>query len=452
MPFFIPIAIGVAVAGVAAAGAVGAAVKKRVDKKKRQRERAGQKLVEQDQHQGKQTHNQPAQSPRRQQSQTAERHQRPQSQPREREHPSGRQPRDQTGQHQRERSQRPKMAERQPNAQPQPRKFPTYDRQALVEALDTAIATAAEDTLKAAFLTPPFNHLSPCERTEKVRHNAYAMRSALGGLRMPDYNNDITSAAYLLNYHPSHVGLAHAVVNQAVSSRDSGKMIVSDTRRLHVVDLASGTLAMQFGIAIAVADALVRGDVISEVVIDSVDINPAMLKAGRIAWDNFVDAVRNNENLTALAAACKLIEPYRYTRYDAVPSRDGECWLSCLHGVYQRNSGDLEQSLHALHDKHNPVVGLMTCWGKTLEDQNITIAMRLAPFRGANWQAQPAYFLEKGTEYNIPFLFKNQEHDALQTAEVGHRSGILPPSWGVFWRPTDTAVLTYHRKFPNYGH
>lgn len=448
MPFFIPVipvAIGIAVAGVAAAGAVGAAVKKRADKKKRQRERAGQKPVEQDQHQGKQTHNQPAQSPRRQQSQTAERHQRPQSQPKEREHPSGRQPRDQTAQHQRPQS--PKTPERQPNTQPLPRKFPTYDRQALVKVLDTAIATAAEDTLKAALEKPPFNHLSPCERTEKVRHNADAMRSELGGLRMPDYNNDITAAAYLLNYHPSHVGLAHAVVNQAVSSRDSGKMIVSDTRRLHVVDLASGTLAMQFGIAIAVADALVRGENIKGVVVDSVDDSPAMLKVGRIAWDNFVDAVRNNENLTALAEACRLIEPHRYTRHDAVPSRDGECWLSCLHGVYQQNSGALKQSLHALHDKHNPVVGLMTCCGKTLEDQNITIAMGLAPFRDANWQAQPTYFLEKGREYKIPFLFKNREHDALQTVGVGHLSGILPPSWSVFWRPTDTAVLTYHRNF-----
>ena len=451
MPFFIPIAIGVAVAGVAAAGAVGAAVKKRVDKKKRQRERAGQKPVEQDQHQGKQTHNQPAQSPRRQQSQTAERRQRPQSQPKEREHPSGRQPRDQTTQHQRPQS--PKTPERQPNTQPLPRKFPTYDRQALVKALDTAIATAAEDTLKAALEKPPFNHLSPCERTEKVRHNAHTMRSALGGLRMPDYNDDITAAAYLLYYHPSHVGLAHAVVNQAVSSRDSGKMIVSDTRRLHVVDLASGTLAMQFGVAIAVADALVRGEVIREVVIDSVDINPAMLKAGRIAWDNFVDAVRNNENLTALAEACNLIELHRYTRHDAVPSRDGECWLSCLHGVYQRNSGDLEQSLHALHDKHNPVVGLMTCWGKTLEDQNITIAMRLAPFQSENWQTNPVYFLPKRAGYPIPFLFGRTEPNAAKTADVGHQYGILERKYARFlWRPTDTAVLTYHRKFPNYGH
>ena len=63
MPFFIPIAIGVAVAGVAAAGAVGAAVKKRAANKKQRRESAGPKPVEQDQHQGMQSHDQPAQRP-----------------------------------------------------------------------------------------------------------------------------------------------------------------------------------------------------------------------------------------------------------------------------------------------------------------------------------------------------------------------------------------------------
>ena len=209
---------------------------------------------------------------------------------------------------------------------------------------------------------------------------------------------------------------------------------------------------MQFGIAIAVADALVRGEVIREVVIDSVDINPAMLKAGKKVWKYFADAFQSNESLTALAEACRLIAFDTHTQQDKVPSREADCWLSCFHGVYQQNSDHLEHSLHALHDKHNPVVGLMTCWGKTLQDQNIAIAMGLAPFRGANWQTPPAYFLEKGTEYKIPFLFKNQEHDALQTVEVGHIRGILPPSWTVFWRPTDTAVLTYQRKFPNYGH
>ena len=179
-----------------------------------------------------------------------------------------------------------------------------------------------------------------------------------------------------------------------------------------------------------------------------------MLKAGRTAWDNFILNVQSDKNLAALAESCQLIEPHRYVRQDAVPERNGECWLS-WHGsfggllvkwVYQRGSGDLERSLHALYDKHRPTIGLMTCWGTSPDDQNVNIAMRISPFRGGNWQSH-RYFLPKGQEYDIPFLFNNRELSADKTKGVGHRSGVLPYSWDVFWRPTDTAVLTYQRRF-----
>ena len=448
MPIFIPVVIGFAVAGtVGAASAIGTVVKKRIEKKKREDEIARQRKSAEQQEAVRQR--QAAQEAKARQA-AVEQQEEVARQRQAAQEAKARQ----AAVEQQEEVARQRQAAQHTEAEREARlrRLRPYDKQSLVKALDQAIAKAANDTLDAALAKPPYSQMSSQEQTHKIARNANDMRSALHDLRMPDYNDEITVAAYLLNYHPSHVGLAHAIVNRMVASLNYGKLIAGHSGCLHVVDLASGTLAMQFGLAIAVADALVRGEVIDKVVIDSVDINPAMLKGGRIAWDNFVDVVSNNENLTALAEACRLIESHRYTRHDAVPSRDGECWLSCLHGVYRQSSGALKQSLYALHDKHNPVVGLMTCWGKSLEDQNITIATGLAPFRGANWQVQPAYFLEKWTEYKIPFLFKNQEHDASQTAEVGHRSGILPPSWGVFWRPTDTAVLTYQRNFPNYGH
>lgn len=347
--------------------------------------------------------------------------------------------------------QRKTIAERQHSYRPQPRELPSYDKQSLIEALDQAIAKAAEDTLDAALEKPPYNNMTADERIDLVRRQANAMRSALGGLRMPDYNEDITAAAYLLNYHPSHIGLAHAVVNQAVTSGNTGKLMVSDTGRIHVLDLASGTLAMQFGIAIAVADALILGERISNVVVDSIDINPAMLKAGRMAWDNFVLNVQSDENLIALAESCQLIEPHCYVRYDAVPERDGVCWMSCLHGIYDESSEDVRRALYALYDKHRPSFGLMTCWGISAYDQNVNIAMRISPFRDGNWQAN-RYFLPRGHEYNIQFLFNNREASADKTREVARRSGVIPPSWDIFWRPTNTAVLTYQRRVPDHEH
>lgn len=439
----IPVAIGVAVAGVAAAGAVGVAVKKRRAKKKKRGASTNAQPPRQDQHPGGQSHDQVGQRLRRQSSPTVERSEHRQQQQVQRETHPRQQPRAQPFEH-------PRAQERP--RRPQPRKLPPYDKQSLVKALDAAIAKAASDTLDAAFAQSPLNSLSPKERFQRVASSADIMRGTLHGLKMPDYGDDITAAAYLLNYHHQHVGLAHAIINNMVTSSRSGKLPVGNTPQLHVVDLASGTLAMQFGMAIAVAEALMRGERIIKVVVDSVDISQAMLKAGRMAWDNFVLNVQSDKNLVALAESCQLIEPYRYIRQDAVPERDGECWMSCLHGVYQQTSEGLKRALHDLYDVHSPIVGLMTCFGRAIEDQNVEIVKRISPFKGENWHTYPVYFLPKAADYPIPFLFNRHELNGVETAKVGHRHGILLSAYsGFLWRPTDTAVLTYRRDFSHHG-
>ncbi len=422
MVFPIPIAIGLAVVGVAAAGAVGAAVKKRADKKKRQRDSARQ---DQEQAHRPSHSNTPGPEQRRQQEPGRQR-----------------QPHDRASQS--PATQIRTISEGRRPYRPQPRRLPPYDKQSLVKALDLAIANAAKDTLDAALAKPPFSRMSPDEQTDHIRRNANAMRSALRALRMPDYDDDITAASYLLEYHPQHVGLAHAIMSRALQSRNSGRMI-DDTGRLHVVDLASGTLAMQFGVALTVADALIRGESVGRVSIDSVDISSAMLKAGQAAWENFAAAVEHDDNLEALAEACRLITFDTHTPHNTVPSREGECWMSCLHGVYQQNSSNLERALHALHDEHSPIIGMMSCWGRTPEDQNVEIARRISPFRGAGWRSDRV-FLPMRAEYPIPFLFNREEPDAIETANIGHRYGILYNEYpGFLWRPTDTALLTYYR-------
>ena len=420
MVMFIPLAVGLA-AG--AAGAVAVAVRRR---KKKQQEKARQ---DQGQAHRPSSSNTPVTEQRRRQQEPSRQ----------------RQPHDRIGE--RSATQRKTIAERQHSYRPQPRRLPPYDRRSLVKALDQAIANAANDTLDAALAKPPFNRMSAYEQNQRVSTIADNMRSNLRGLRSPDYNNDILAAAYLLEYHAQHVGLAHAIVNQIVNSRGGSKLIVGDSGRLHVVDLAAGTLAMQFGVAIAVADALIQGELIERVIVDSVDISPAMLKVGRIAWDKFVLNVQNDANLTALAESCQLLEAHRYVLPNAVPERDCECWLSCLHGIYRQNSSELERSLHALHDEHRPIVGLMSCWGRTLEDQNVEIARRISPFQGAGWRFA-WNFLPMRADYPVPFLFNREERDAVETANIGHQYGILYNEYpGFLWRPTDTALLTYYRSF-----
>ena len=292
----IPVAIGVAVAGVAAAGAVGVAVKKRRAKKKKRGASTNAQPPRQDQHPGGQSHDQVGQRLHRQSSPTVERSERRQQQQAQRETNPRQQPRAQP-------FERPRASQR-PH-RPQPRKLPPYDKQSLVKALDAATAKAASDTLDAALAKPPFNQMSHAGQVNMVRQKAEAMRQALGGLRMPDYDDDIIVAAYLLEYHPQHVGLAHATANQVVNSRGKVSLIVGDADSLRFVDLASGTLAMQFGVTIAVADALSRGEKIEKIVVDSVDLSQTMLKAGQCAWEYFCDAARNDDRLESVAEACQ---------------------------------------------------------------------------------------------------------------------------------------------------
>jgi hypothetical protein len=443
MPIFIPVVIGLAVAGtVGAAGAIGTVVKKRIEKKKRKDEIARQQKSAEQREADRQRKSAEQREAARQR-QAAEKAAAQQAAAE----------REEEAAQQRQAAEKAEAQQAEAEREARLRRLRPYDKQSLVKALDQSIAKAASDTLDAALAKPPFDQMTSHERTDIVRRKANAMQSSLGSLRMPDYNDDITAAAYLLEYHPQHVGLAHAIVNQAVTSRDSGKLIAGDSGSLHIVDLAAGTLAMQFGAAIAVAEALNRGETVGKVVVDSVDISPTMLKVGRIAWDNFVLSVQSDKNLVALAESCRLIEPHRYVRQDDVPERDGECWVSCLHGVYDENSSDLNNSLHTLHDNHRPIVGLMTCWGKAHEEQNVEIAKRISPFQGENWQTNPVYFLPRRAEYPIPFLFDRQEPDTVETAKIGHKHEILKPEYRRFlWRPTDTAVLTYHRNFSHHDH
>lgn len=414
MVMFIPAAVGLAVA---AAGVVGVAIKKRKDKKKRQRESAHPETAERQSPAG------PAQRPRQRQSQTAEQHRRPQT------------------------------ADRRHYSQPQPRKFPAYNKQSLLKALDTAIASAGDELLDKTLAKPPYQGMKQYEHWTAVRNKTASMTRSLHQLQMPNYDDEIIAASYLLSYHPSHIGLAHSVINRMVNMGESGRLAVTDTDRIHIVDFAAGTLAVQFGVAIAVAEALTRGETVREVIIDSVDTSETMLEAGRLAWEQFVQVVNEHENLATVAEACKVIKFDTHGSPANVRVRRTESWLTSLHGVYAENSDELKECLRALYDKHNPIVGVMTCWGRPSEhyDDNIRVAKQIAPFQEKHWHSDEPYFLRQGEEYDTYFLFGTFEPEARRITETIDRYRVLPEGRPLYWRPTDTAVLTYRRNFSNYG-
>jgi hypothetical protein len=90
-------------------------------------------------------------------------------------------------------------------------------------------------------------------------------RDSLGLLRSlesPDYVDKMVALLYVVRYQLSHINLAYSIIKAMEEQAGTGNSMLVDNGKLHVVDFGCGALAMQFGVALAVADALEQGQVI----------------------------------------------------------------------------------------------------------------------------------------------------------------------------------------------
>ena len=178
---------------------------------------------------------------------------------------------------------------------------------------------------------------------------------------MPIY--DVWSALfYFLWYQPKQINVAYRIIN---SVRNGAPLV--GNRRLHVIDLGCGALAMKFGVALALADTISRGKPAARVRIDSADVCAPMIQLGDDAWDTFVDRIAQDPAMGSLREACQLIDGASIVA-DAiddfaqlVPRQDGaEVWLSALHTVYDENIRGVQEALAYLVDHFHPDLGIIT--------------------------------------------------------------------------------------------
>lgn len=137
------------------------------------------------------------------------------------------------------------------------------------------------------------------------------MVNALRALGKPDYLDPLVADSHLLFYHPSHIALAYSMIANQVHRHPEGQLLRPGETKLHIIDLAAGNLAMQFGAAIAVGQAIERGQNIEEVRITNIDPSSAMLQAGYDAWNEFVSTVASDPALRPLQIACEMITSER---------------------------------------------------------------------------------------------------------------------------------------------
>ena len=258
---------------------------------------------------------------------------------------------------------------------------PKY-QEAFAKALDNAIAKAA----KAEFprLTAKLNG----DKAKVARAVENALRG-LAGLQsgdQPHYDDEWLALLYSTWYQPSHINLAYSMIKAMAKQRDPEGAVLSPTGKLYVVDFGCGTLAMQFGIALAAADALHHGQTLTSIKIDLIDSNQPMIDLGLKIWRQFKKEIRGNDRLTRLSEACDLICNETLTAMEVPAIYPGYSrWLSAMHVVYGDNREDVKEELHRLSNAMDPHVGLITCFYTSK-----SLARSVSPFESERYILSPS--------------------------------------------------------------
>lgn len=185
------------------------------------------------------------------------------------------------------------------------------------------------------------------EKTEKVR-DALESLEKLQGDGIPDYHDEWVALFYHW-YQPSQINLAYSMIKSIINSTD----ILNE--KLHIVDFGCGSLAMQFGVALAVAD-LINKKPITEIRIDSIDTSQAMINIGREMWELFTK-LYNQKLYNHLGPVCEIIKPNYYKDIGQVEfAQNSDRWISAIHAVYDENKDDIKQSLKSLRNRFYPHV------------------------------------------------------------------------------------------------
>ena len=185
------------------------------------------------------------------------------------------------------------------------------ERRALMnDATKRAVTNALDNTLMAV-VPHLYEHFEQYEmkRGRKISDRvSYALKelAKLRGPDIPDYDDAGVALLYYW-YQPRQINLAYSLItSEAVGG------ITSD--RLRVIDFGCGALAMQFGVALAAADALEQGIPISEIRIDSIDSSKLMISVGENLWKQFKIEVSDwvktkDQRLAHVKEACAIIKP-----------------------------------------------------------------------------------------------------------------------------------------------
>ena len=268
------------------------------------------------------------------------------------------------------------------------------------------------DSAFANVLEAEFTRLTAGMTANQIGARLYRSERSIGRLRnnrdMPDYSDPMVVLRYVILYQLGHVNLAYTLIKNG----QRGPRL-TDTGALQVVDFGAGTLAMSFGAAMAVADALADGENVSEVRVDAIDTGHPMMELGLKLWSEFGNETSQRHEMEPLTKATELIQHFLHDNYFSVQKfGNSDCWLSSLHTLYDDNEATVRSALATLCGTLGPDLVALTCFaGKS------DMANRVVP-TGRNWQRE--------REPRLLFVGSiNNSH----AASVAFDRGFQPTTW-----------------------
>lgn len=219
---------------------------------------------------------------------------------------------------------------------------------AVTNALDIAIATVVETD---------FQRLSAEAGPEQTARNVLRSLRSFERLQrgvMPAYN-EWDAVFYAAWYHPGHVNLAYTLIEKIPAPHNPLKS--GSKGSLHVRDFGCGTLAMQFGLALAAADSVEELRIAPRTRIFSEDSSEPMRAIGWRIWDAFVSEIASRgqyPELDALRRVCAGMT------FEAQREWGTVSWLTALHVAYEENAPQVEKALADRIGRERPDLVVVT--------------------------------------------------------------------------------------------
>ena len=202
------------------------------------------------------------------------------------------------------------------------------NQQAIKDALDKAIVVVAEEEFQRLSSGLPLHEIA-----DRVDCALKELEKLQWG-EIPKYKDEWVALCYLTWYQPSHINLAYSII------KASGVRLKD---RLHIVDFGCGALAMQFAVALSVADALDDSQSFNRVRVDSIDTSKPMISIGKKLWKQFKAELVKNPNSQTLQLACDMVKP-RVNK--TIRPWGDHCWISAIHAIYNKNLTDVHDALN----------------------------------------------------------------------------------------------------------